>query len=199
MDDNRQKNPKKFERLGAESTLSINVRILAATNKNLLQEVKKGNFREDLFYRLNVIPIQLPPLRKRRNDIPLLARHFLQHFATEQEKHVERFGSEAMRLLLDYHWPGNVRGLENSIEHAVVLAKGRYVEISDLPTVLQQPSSEPESGNRGTIAKNERRLLIEALEECNWNKKQAALHLGISRSSLYEKIKKYQISKPTLH
>jgi two-component system response regulator HydG len=189
----------KFERLGGEQTLSVNVRILAATNKNLLQEVKAGSFREDLFYRLNVIPINLPPLRNRCNDIPLLARYFLRQFAAEQEKQVGRFRSETMRRLLDYSWPGNVRELENSIEHAAVLAKGTDVEVSDLPADLQQPQTKPESGARGTIAENERRLLMEALAECNWNKKQAALHLGISRSSLYEKIKKYQITKPTLH
>jgi len=141
----------------------------------------------------------LPPLRKRCNDIPLLARYFLRQFAAEQEKQVGRFRSEAMRRLLDYSWPGNVRELENSIEHATVLAKGADVEVSDLPVALQQPQAKSESGSPGTIAENERRILIEALAECNWNKKQASLHLGISRSSLYEKIKKYQITKPTLH
>jgi two-component system response regulator HydG len=189
----------KFERLGGEQTLSVDVRILAATNKKLLQEVKTGSFREDLFYRLNVIPIQLPPLRNRRNDIPLLARYFLRHFAPEQEKNVGRFSSEAMRRLLDHSWPGNVRELENSIEHAAVLAKGTNVEVSDLPAVLQQTQPKSESGSQGTIADNERRILMQTLQECNWNKKKAALQLGISRSSLYEKIKKYQIAKPTLH
>jgi two-component system response regulator HydG len=189
----------KFERIGGEQTLSVNVRILAATNKDLLQAVQDGNFREDLFYRLNVIPINLPPLRNRRNDIPLLARYFLRQFAAEQEKHVGRLSTEAMRRLLDYSWPGNVRELENSIEHAAVLAKGTDVEVSDLPAVLQQPQNKSESGSQGTIAENERRILMETLEECNWNKKQAALQLGISRSSIYEKIKKYQITKPTLH
>jgi two-component system response regulator HydG len=189
----------KFERLGGEQTLSVDVRILAATNKKLLQEVKTGSFREDLFYRLNVIPIQLPPLRNRRNDIPLLARYFLRHFAPEQEKNVGRFSSEAMRRLLDHSWPGNVRELENSIEHAAVLAKGTNVEVSDLPAVLQQAQPKSESGSQGTIADNERRILMQTLQECNWNKKKAALQLGISRSSLYEKIKKYQIAKPTLH
>ena len=189
----------KFERLGGEQTLAVDVRILAATNKNLLQEVKAGSFREDLFYRLNVIPINLPPLKNRRNDIPLLARYFLRQFAAVQEKHVGRFSTEAMRRLLDYSWPGNVRELENSIEHAVVLAKGAGVEISDLPAVLQQAQTKSDSGSPGTIAESERRILFETLEECNWNKKQAALQLGISRSSLYEKIKKYQITKPTLH
>jgi len=189
----------KFERLGGEQTLTVNVRILAATNKNLLQEVKNGNFREDLFYRLNVIPIDLPPLKKRRNDIPLLARHFLRHFAAEQDKPVERFGSEAMRLLLDHHWPGNVRELENSIEHATVLAKGKYIEISDLPTTLLQAGAEIPTVSNRTIVENERQLLIDVLEECGWNKKETARRLGISRSALYGKIKRYQIENPTIH
>ena len=189
----------KFERLGGEQTVSVNVRILAATNKDLLKEVKNANFREDLFYRLNVIPIQMPPLLNRRNDIPLLARYFLQHFAAEQETRAQRFSSEAMRRLLDYSWPGNVRELENSIEHAAVLAKGKYIEISDLPAALRQAETgEPARSNR-SIVENERKLLLEVLEECDWNKKAAAQHLGISRSTLYDKIRKYQIIKPTLH
>jgi len=175
------------------------VRILAATNKNLLQEVKNGNFREDLFYRLNVIPIDLPPLKKRRNDIPLLARYFLRRFAVEQEKEIQDFSSEAMRILLDYPWPGNVRELENSIEHATVLAKGKYIEISDLPTALLQTGAEIPTVSNRTIVENERQLLIDVLEECSWNKKETARRLGISRSALYGKIRRYQIAKPTLH
>jgi two-component system response regulator HydG len=189
----------KFERLGGEQTLSVNVRVLAATNKDLLKEVKSANFREDLFYRLNVIPIQMPPLRNRRNDIPLLARHFLRHFAAEQETYAQRFSSEAMRLLLDYYWPGNVRELENSIEHAVVLTKGKTIQISDLPTVLLQAETEKSAGSNRTIVENERKHLLEVLDECGWNKKAAADRLGISRSTLYDKIKRYQITKPTLH
>ncbi|MBT8373749.1 MAG: sigma 54-interacting transcriptional regulator, partial [Deltaproteobacteria bacterium] len=122
----------KFERVGGENTVTINTRILAATNKDLQQQVETGNFREDLFYRLNVILFQIPPLRERRNDIPLLARDFLQKFAKEQNKMVQRFSPEAMRLILNYDWPGNVRELENSIEHATVIAKGKYVKVSDL-------------------------------------------------------------------
>ena len=164
-----------------------------------MKEVKCANFREDLFYRLNVIPIQMPPLRNRRNDIPLLARYFLHHFAAEQETPAQRFSSEAMRRLLDYSWPGNVRELENSIEHAAVLAKGNYIEISDLPAaLLQAATGEPVRSNR-SIVENERKLLLEVLEECDWNKKAAAHHLGISRSTLYDKIRKYQITKPTVH
>ncbi len=191
----------KFERLGGENTLGVNVRIIAATNKDLLEEVKRGSFREDLFYRLNVIPIQMPPLRNRRNDIPMLARHFLRHFAVEQGKEVQDFSSEAMRMLLDYSWQGNVRELENSIEHALVLAKGDRIEATDLPSVLQTASKSPVAmtGSSRTILDSEKKLLQETLEECGWNKKLAAQHLGISRSTLYSKLKKYRISTPTIH
>jgi two-component system response regulator HydG len=189
----------KFERLGGEKTLTVDVRIIAATNKDLLQEVKKGLFREDLYYRLNVIPIQLPPLLERRNDIPLLARHFLHLFASEQGKKIEQFSPEAMRLLLDYSWPGNVRELENTVEHATVLAKGSRVEPSDLPAALYSAISATDVGKSPTLVDHEKKLLQEVLEECGWNKKQAAKRLGISRSTLYEKLKKYQITQPTTH
>jgi transcriptional regulator with GAF, ATPase, and Fis domain len=189
----------KFERVGGEETLKVDVRILAATNKDLLKEVTNGSFREDLFYRLNVIPIHLPPLRARRNDIPLLARHFLGRFAAEQHKEIQDFSSEAMRRLLDYPWPGNVRELENSIEHTAVLAKRSTVEISDLPSAIQEAVRSRFSETQGTIFENEKKLFQKVLEECGWNKKKAALQLGISRSTLYEKLKKYQILNPTIH
>ena len=194
----------KFERLGGEQTLSIDIRILAATNKNLLDEVRRGNFREDLFYRLNVIPISLPPLRERRNDIPLLADHFLRQFTAKQGKNELKISSETMRLLMKFDWPGNVRELENSIEHAVVLAKGQQVEPPDLPLALVDPQrtvmpSSSVTGKPKTILETEEKLVREVLEECNWNKTEAATRLGISRSTLYEKLKKYQIHLPTLH
>jgi len=132
----------KFERIGGEQTISVDVRILAATNKNLLEQVKAGQFREDLFYRLNVIPIQLPPLRDRQNDIPLLARHFLQRFAERQKKDLREFSSEAIRIILSYRWTGNVRELENTIEHAVVLAKCKTVEAVDLPLLVTGPAAQ---------------------------------------------------------
>ena len=192
----------KFERLGGETTLKVNTRILAATNRNLPEEVKHGHFREDLYYRLNVIPILIPPLRDRRNDIPMLSRHFLQMFTEEQNKSIQQFSSEAMRQLLNYNWPGNVRELENSIEHATVIAKGKYAEVSDLPVAVQQARTEIKGGSTGTkhsIMENEKNLLKEVLGECNWNKKETAIKLGISRSTLYEKLKKYNITKPTVH
>jgi two-component system response regulator HydG len=192
---------KKFERLGGEQTQTVDVRILAATNKNLEKEVKGGQFREDLYYRLNVIPIHLPALRERRNDIPLLSRHFLRHFASEQGKDSLEFSPEAMRRLLGYSWPGNVRELENSAEHAAVLSKGDRIEITDLPAVLHTnfTSANARKETFSTIVENEIELVQQVLEECGWNKKQAAQRLGISRSSLYEKLKKYKITRGPPH
>ena len=187
---------RKFERVGGEKTLTVDVRVLAATNKDLMREVERRNFREDLFYRLNVIPIILPPLRDRRNDIPLLALHFLRRFAKERGKDLREISSGAMRLLLDYPWPGNVRELENSIEHAVVLAKGSLLEAWSLPSALHQPSP----GFPATIADQELSLLLNILEECGWNKKLAAQRLGISRSTVYAILKRHNIkSEPTTH
>lgn len=189
----------KFERLGGEQTLTVNVRVIAATNRDLLGEVKKGQFREDLYYRLNIIPINVPPLRQRRNDIPLLARHFLGHFAESEEQKANGISPEAMRLLLDYSWPGNVRELENSIEHAVVLAKERRIAPAHLPSALHRQYASSLTQKPPTIYEHEARLLQEAMEECGWNKKEAAKRLGISRSTLYEKLRKHRIAKPTTH
>ena len=192
----------RFERLGGEKTLTVNVRFMAATNKDLLQEVKAGRFREDLFYRLNVIPLQLPPLQERPNDIPILARHFLRLFGREQNKDIQDFSPEAMRIILNYPWPGNVRELENSVEHAMVLAKGRRIEALDLPSAVIDTGSRSTKGQPtrlATMAEREQELLKETLEKCGWNKKEAARHLGISRNTLYQKMKRYGVPKPTAH
>jgi two-component system response regulator HydG len=192
----------RFERLGGEKTLAVNVRFIAATNKDLLQEVKAGRFREDLFYRLHVIPLNLPPLRERPNDIPLLARHFLRLFSREQKKDIQDFSPEAMRTVLNYPWPGNVRELENSIEHAVVLTKGGRIEAVDLPSAVVETWSatrKTQPTKLSTMAEREHELLKETLEKCEWNKKEAARHLGISRNTLYQKMKRYGILKPTAH
>jgi len=177
----------------------VNVRILAATNKNLLQEVKDGRFREDLFYRLNVIPIHLPPLRDRRNDLFLLARHFLDRFSNVQNKTAKDFSTEVMRRLMDYSWPGNIRELENTIEHAVVLAKGEQIQISDLPSPFLNTKTPPVSDKAISLEETEKQHLIEVLDKCQWNKKKAAEILGIGRSTLYVKLKKYQLMPPTFH
>lgn len=190
---------KKFERLGGRETLKMDVRIIAATNKDLLTEVKMRHFREDLFYRLNVIPISLPPLRDRRNDIPRLTRHFLTRFAAIQDKTVKDFTPEAMRRLLDHSWPGNVRELENTVEHAVVLARGEKINVSELPSIfLKENVSHPKNFGK-SLQETERQHLIDVLERSNWNKKMAAKFLGIGRSTLYVKLNKYQIKDPTYH
>ncbi|WP_362927027.1 sigma 54-interacting transcriptional regulator [Desulfonatronospira sp.] len=179
----------KFERLGGEKSIEVDVRIVAATNKDLLQEVKAGRFREDLYYRLDVVPIDLPPLRERGNDTALLARHFLERFAAVQDKKVNEISSSAMRVLLDYPWPGNVRELENVLEQAVVLCKGEVITLEDLPRKLQ--GQKPVKGN--IMKDQEKNLLLEALESCGWNKKMAAERLGIGRSTLYAKLKKHDL------
>jgi DNA-binding NtrC family response regulator len=192
----------KFERIGGNQTISIDVRILAATNKDLLEEVKNDRFREDLFYRLNVIPIKLPPLRSRRNDIPLLVKYFQKRFTVEMGKDAQDFSSEVMRRFLDYDWPGNVRELENSIEHAVVLSKGSRIGLTHLPSALGDSRQELNSAlSSRSLIEHEKKHLLEVMEECAWNKSQAARRLGISRSTLYDKLKKYQVlrSSATIH
>ena len=183
----------KFERLGGEQTIHADTRVVAASNRDLLEEVKQGRFREDLYYRLNVIPLNMPPLRERSNDIPLLAQYFLNRFAAEQGKNINSIQSEVMRQLLDYPWPGNVRELENCIEHAVVLSKDNLLRFSDLPSSLIQRSSVSQDPPNHTMIKHEEQLLKEALEQCKGNKSAAAMRLGISRNSLYHKIKKFKI------
>ena len=188
-----------IDRLGGDQSIKVDVRIIAATNRNLPEEVKQGRFREDLFYRLNVIPIQLPRLRDRPKDIHILAQYFLKRFSKEQGKQIVGFRSEAMRTLIDNRWPGNVRELENSIEHAVVLAKDSLIDLKDLPTsIANSPDFQPQAAPP-TLEKSEERLIRKVLDTCNWNKAEAARQLGISRSTLYEKLKRLQIVNPTLH
>ena len=183
----------RFERVGGEETLEVDVRIIAATNKNLMEEIKKGTFREDLYYRLNVIPIFVPPLRERRDDILLLASHFLQKFSQEREKGVKSFSPEVIEIFLAHPWPGNVRELENVIEHAIIVSKRDKILPKDLPQylVLEPPAAR----SPVTLEDHERNLIQRALEESNWNKHQAAKRLNITRSTLYGKIKRYGLEK----
>uniref|UniRef100_A0A7V4LBY5 HAMP domain-containing protein n=1 Tax=Desulfobacca acetoxidans TaxID=60893 RepID=A0A7V4LBY5_9BACT len=190
---------RRFERVGGEKTLTVDVRILAATHRDLLAAVAQGTFREDLLYRLKVIPIHLPPLRDRRNDIPLLALHFLRLFASQQGKTLHDLSPEAMRLLLEYSWPGNVRELENTLEHAVVLAKGSRLEPWDFPAALHQKESKTPPVS---LADRELQTLLEILKETGGNKKLTAQRLGISRSTVYAMLKRYKASSssdPTTH
>jgi len=183
---------RRFERVGGEETLEVDVRVIAATNKNLAESMEQGTFRNDLYYRLNVIPLFIPPLRERNEDIPLLATRFLEECARKMGKSFQGFSDEALQTLIDYAWPGNVRELENAIERSVVLAKGEVITLSDLPANLKE--SRDERGDmKLSLYENERLYILKTLAECNWNKKLTASVLGINRSSLYSKLKKYGI------
>ncbi len=182
-----------FYRIGGSKAIHVDCRIIAATNRDLRKEVEKGRFREDLYYRLNVITIHIPPLRERKEDIPLLASHFLKKYSQETNKHMERISREAMDLMMLYDWPGNVRELENAIERAVVIGHGRVIQAQDLPISIQ------EEGNRTrgqrTLQAVEREHIQRILTETNWNISLSARILGIDRSTLYKKIKRYQLKK----
>ncbi len=182
----------KFERLGGTETIGVNVRIIAATNKDLSKEVENGTFREDLYYRLNVIPINIPPLRVRRNDISLLVEHFLKKLNSRGNKKVKGISSEVMDILMHYSWSGNVRELENIIEHAFILTKDEFISEQSLPLNIRLVVDKKEKIS--SFQENERRFLSKVLEEYQWNKSQVAKRLNISRSTLYAKLKKYNIN-----
>jgi DNA-binding NtrC family response regulator len=183
----------RFERVGGEETLEVDVRVIAATNKNLTEEMKKGTFREDLYYRLNVIPIFVPPLRERKDDIPLLASYFLQKFSRERGKEVTSFSPEVIEILLAHSWPGNVRELENVIDHASIISKQEKVLSKDLPQYLfQTPLPPPEFA---TLQDYEKNLILKTLQDTNWNKHKTSKKLNINRSTLYGKIKRYGLKK----
>ena len=183
----------RFERVGGEETLEVDVRVIAATNKNLMEEMKKGTFREDLYYRLNVIPIFVPPLRERKDDIPLLASHFLQKFTHEKKKEVASISPEVMETLLAHSWPGNVRELENILEHAIIIAKKDQILPKDLPQhFLQKPLP---AQQLVSLQDYERSLILRTLKETNWNKHQTSKRLKINRSTLYGKMKRYGLTK----
>jgi len=191
---------REFEPVGGTETHRVDVRLILATNVDLEEAVKKGEFREDLFYRINVITITQPALRERMTDIPLLVEHYLTEFNEQTGKRVEKFDDEALRLLQQYRWPGNVRELVNVVERAVVLCKGDVVTAADLPEALRQESEAAASyqlGPRGTLksalASPERQIILDALEVNGWNRQNTAKMLGINRTTLYKKMKKYDI------
>jgi DNA-binding NtrC family response regulator len=183
----------RFERVGGEETLEVDVRVIAATNKNLIEEMKKGTFREDLYYRLNVIPIFVPPLRERKDDIPILAFHFLQKFSHEKGKEITNYSPEVMEIFLAHSWPGNVRELGNVIEHAIIIAKQDKILPKDLPQYLLQRSLPTQE--LGSLQDFEKTLILKTLEETRWNKHQTAKRLKINRSTLYGKMKRYGLLK----
>lgn len=191
---------RKFMHLGGVQELHVDVRIIAATNVDLRQMVKEGKFREDLFYRLNVITIDLPPLRHRREDIPLLVTYFLRKFAEENERDAREISPEALRYLLDYNWPGNVRELENVMERAVVLSSGPVITVELLPDQivgrgngLQMLDHRPDASLFELVEECERRLIVDMLEKCNSNQTEAAERFHIPLSTLNQKIKRLNI------
>jgi two-component system response regulator AtoC len=206
-----------FERVGSTKTINVDVRLLAATNKDLPKLMQEGKFREDLYYRLRVVEIRLPALRERPTDIPALAMTFLKEFASQNRKKVNDFSKEALDCIVRHSWPGNVRELRAAIEHALVFAKGRRVELADLPGSMRMPPPSgaavlvspemPGSVHVGpavlghgagshanlSVEENEKQLMMEALKQTRGNRTEAAKLLGMSRRTLHRKLTKFQI------
>ena len=204
---------REFMRLGGLDTIKVDVRIIAATNADLEHAVQQGQFREDLFYRLAVISVTLPPLRRRSEDIPLLAQHFLAHYARENEKELREISPRAMEMLIDYPWPGNVRELENAIERAVVLSTGEVLTEQLLPaSVRQRGESSPTNGGgllppmlptngisfKDAVSQYERQIIIRALQSCGGVQKRAAELLQVKPTTLHEMMKRLNISSESL-
>ena len=186
---------KKFERVGGETTIESDVRIVAATNRNLEEEVKAGRFREDLYYRLNVVRIEMPPLRERKDDIPLLMHSFLREFNIENEKNIKGFDNRAKSAMLKYTWPGNIRELKNCVESAVVMCSGEEIRLEDLPNSVQLKGAEQAISIPIGIPMNEAEKIIiqENLAANNGNKSKTADILGIGRKTLHRKLEEYNI------
>ncbi len=187
---------REIERVGGTKTIKIDVRILAATNKDLAQLVSSGEFRDDLYYRLNVVPITLPSLQQRKEDISLLIQHFINQFEDHLNIVVKGIDPEAMDLLLNYPWPGNVRQLENALEHAVVLAWDGYIHLENLPPELVSFNFENNSNTPKTESVIDEQKLKELLDSVNWNRSEAARILGVNRITIWRKIQKYNLIPP---
>lgn len=188
---------REITRVGGEETIRVDVRLIAATNKDLPSEVDAGRFREDLYYRLNVVTLNVPALKERQEDIPLLARHYLSVFAEKNQKHMKNFTPQAMDRLLRYDWPGNVRELMNVVERAVVLSTSDYVEERNLPPALREPHAEeaapaaPPVPADAPLEEVEKAAVLRTLAASGGNKSEAARRLGITRRTLHKKLKKY--------
>ncbi len=197
----------KFERLGGTETLSVDVRIMSATHRDLEEEIEGGRFREDLYYRIKVVNIKLPPLRNRKEDIPLLVNRFIQHFSERHQKDVVSISHEAMKYLVSYNWPGNVRQLKNVIESAVVLSNNTILDMIDLPDEIKHPENSVlavknvdynlsfRDAKKVIVENFERDFIRKKLEECGWNVSRAAESLDMHRQNLQQKIRELRISK----
>jgi two-component system nitrogen regulation response regulator NtrX len=198
------------ERLGSARTIKVDVRVIAATNKNLDEEIEKGHFREDLYFRLAVIPIQVPPLRDRPEDIPLLVRHYLDYFARENNVRPKRISQAALETMQRYRWKGNIRELSNTVERLMIMTAGETIDASDLPEIVRSgggasrnagTAGEGESSRAGTLREfkdsSERAYLVSKLRENGWNISKTAEVIDTPRSNLYKKLEQYQISQET--
>jgi DNA-binding NtrC family response regulator len=187
---------KKFERVGGEETLEIDVRLVAATNKNLKEEIEKGNFREDLYYRLNVVNIEVPPLRDRKDDLPLFISSFIKEFSNENGKAVEHIDEKSRAALYSYNWPGNIRELRNCIESAVVMCKGNIITLNDLPPTLHNHSDEGwiKIHVGTTLAESEKIIIMDTLSANKGNKSKTAEILDIGRKTLHRKLAEYNVA-----
>lgn len=186
-----------FERVGDNISRKTDARIIVATNRDLAEVVANGDFREDLYYRINVINIQMPPLRERKDDIDILVEHFIAKYGRLNGKKVRAVSDEVRKLFAAYNWPGNIRELENAIEGAVVMSKTEVINKWDIPSVSKFSAEEARPVNGQTLKKvleqPEKDLILSVLEECNWNRNRAAAALGINRTTLYNKMKKYGV------
>lgn len=197
---------RQFERVGGVKTVKVDIRIIAATHQDLKMAVQQKKFRQDLYYRLNVIPIYVPPLRERKEDIPLLVHHFLEQFNRTKKRNIKGIAPEAMERLMQYHWPGNIRELENIIERMVILTNHEMIQLDDLPEKFQ--SITPHEASRSVeipeggisldtaVSDYERRLILEALNKTGWVKNKAAQLLNLNRTTLIEKIKRQNLQRP---
>jgi two-component system nitrogen regulation response regulator NtrX len=200
------------ERLGSARTIKVDVRVIAATNKNLEEEIEKGSFREDLYFRLAVIPIHVPPLRERPEDIPVLVRHFMDYFSRENNARPRRITQGAMDALQRNRWKGNIRELRNTVERLMIMSPGETIDVADLPSAVRSPATAV-SGSRGAAAveadfakagtlrefkdSTERSYLVSKLRENGWNISKTAEVIDTPRSNLYKKLEQYQISQET--
>jgi Nif-specific regulatory protein len=189
---------KEFERLGGVKPIKVNVRLVAATNKDLEAAVQQGAFREDLYYRLNVFTVYLPPLRERKPDIPLLADHFVEKYAARETKDVRRIATTAIDMLMSYHWPGNVRELENCIERAVLVCEGGVIHGHHLPPTLQTAEvsgTMPRLGLAAAVAAYEKDMILDALKTARGNRARAARLLDSTERIVGYKVHKYGIDE----
>jgi two-component system response regulator HydG len=189
-----------FERLGSSTPVNVNLRVICATNRNLGEMIQQGKFREDLYYRLNVVELHLPPLRERRDDIPVLAYCFLERFASQFGKKVKRFSRLSLQAMEEYNWPGNVRELENVVQRVVVLSETETVEVWQLPPAVRSGYEEPqpELTYEEEVRRFKRRLLVRTLRECGWRKAKSARTLGVARGYLHRLMHQLEISEDDL-